>query len=1100
MKYFHARFSQNPLWRGVLPGELKITPERERETMYHHHLSVNHFRYLGTLVKNVPFNNKRELDVNALLFLNNQVEALLDEYDMPKLNPEAAFISLAKYGKSQPPWTPDTLCKLRMATDWAIRHFQPHMGMSKLLEHAEAVQLFNLDSGGGYPFSDLGSSKGEILYNHNWLLDWLEDDYEKLKSGKPWRCVFVNAEKEEVRLKSKIQKNSLRTFLAGGMDATYAGTRLFSDMNTKMLNSKGRTWSQVGMSPMNGEWDRLMRRMDCFKNGYSLDGEQYDSSLNQLLMWTVAYIRFHMLAPELQTEQNKKMIQTYYLNLIHTIILLHDGTLVTKTTGNPSGSVNTITDNTIIAYILLAFSWIDLCPLAFRTFEQMHANVKASLVGDDNFWTVSEAAHRFMNGIGVRTSWKKLGVTATSESWEPRRALDMDFLSATTGKLHGMYVPVYNQKKLLASWLYIPRKDNHAAGTMRRLGAYLLLAHTNPAMYSFLRSFSQWMIARYSNVNTGDPEWDQALTTFLTPNEMDRIFTSLLPHEHAMQTMRDSLQIATPQSICKTTMDTLELLQLVAMRALARIGEKVNAVVLPKKKKSRYRDLDESSDSEASSYELLDDMEVLSPQGRNISKDAHACNCEMSKTVSTTTTRTKTANPRGTKQQRKRQRKKAAPPPKTMVVRTVKPVGSKKVNLWESMTPEAKAFLVNALDPMHDSATKLVGWPDRNIELSVVRKIPQSVPVAFPADNPTFPDTLPSWDCHVVLWPWLQQLPCANYARTGNALVAAELEAFNVGGVSIYATAPGANLIIGPENFPGSPCPLLGTLNLPTTVTVGTGRIVGIGIEIINKTAPLYRSGDIYTWRSPEPALTPSTWYYQTNFTVPGPVAKTATDLVVASWPATAQVVRHPPKNSAEALLYKGTRVDKAEHGAYMVGTFTDFNNPAKMVDYTLPVIINNEALEDTTYDPLASDPTATINTSTVITAVTQAKNGISGYPGVKLYPINGAGAILTGLTQQTVLTVRLNVIYESFPSVAQLEILELANPSARYNQQALELLANVMRKLPTSVPSSANASGDWWRMILKGLSIIAPAALAGMGVPEMIPLVEAGVAAVTRR
>ena len=43
--------------------------------------------------------------------------------------------------------------------------------------------------------------------------------------------------------------------------------------------------------------------------------------------------------------------------MVNSVIITADGNIVQKSTGNPSGSVNTISDNTLALYWLLAYAW-----------------------------------------------------------------------------------------------------------------------------------------------------------------------------------------------------------------------------------------------------------------------------------------------------------------------------------------------------------------------------------------------------------------------------------------------------------------------------------------------------------------------------------------------------------------------------------------------------------------------------------------------------------------------------------------------------------------------------------------------------------------------
>ena len=163
------------------------------------------------------------------------------------------------------------------------------------------------------------------------------------------------------------------------------------------------------------------------------------------MMWGCAMLRWKMLREVDKTPENLRRLKTYYRNLVNSLVVTAEGVLVFKLTGNPSGSVNTINDNTLILYTLLAYAWIRLCD-SKPDYKEFENNTAKILVGDDNTWTVSDWAHEFYNGRSVIAEWTQIGVTTTTDSLEPRPASELDFLSAHTIFYLGQAVPVYDRK------------------------------------------------------------------------------------------------------------------------------------------------------------------------------------------------------------------------------------------------------------------------------------------------------------------------------------------------------------------------------------------------------------------------------------------------------------------------------------------------------------------------------------------------------------------------------------------------------------------------------------------------------------------------------
>jgi hypothetical protein len=276
---------------------------------------------------------------------------------------------------------------------------------------------------------------------------------------------------------------------------------------------------------MEGNWDRLYRKLKKFRKGYALDESQYDSSLRCYMMWGCAKFRWEMLRREDQTPANLRRIKTFYRNLINTLILTPEGLLIMKKTGNPSGSVNTISDNTLILYCLLAYAWIKTCNVDMDSYEDFEEETAKALVGDDNTWTVSDEAHEFYNAHTVIAVWKTLGITTTTDSMEPRVPEDLDFLSAKTIFIDGVAVPLYERAKLMTSLLYAPKKHITPATTLERTAAMLTIGWTDIPFRKFCRDVIEWLLIKYDNILYDDERWIQAKCQIQTDATLYRLFT-----------------------------------------------------------------------------------------------------------------------------------------------------------------------------------------------------------------------------------------------------------------------------------------------------------------------------------------------------------------------------------------------------------------------------------------------------------------------------------------------------------------------------------------------------------------------------------------------
>lgn len=493
--------------------------------MHDEWINDHYFSLVGFVARFPNYKNKRIYDPQVKMFIDQENISYDKSWDLPVPNAAAAYKSLAKYGKSEVVMSDDDVNNLNRAWSWMERHFSPYMGNSAVLSLQGAVDRLDMSTSSGSPFNQLYSTKRLVFENDPDILMWLETDWNVLASDPLWTTIFTSSLKEELRPVQKIVENSQRTFAAGALDATVHGTRLFADMNEKMYASHLQTASAIGMSPLKGNWHRLYTKLAIFDDGYALDETQYDSSLRSFLMWGCAKFRWACLAKEYQTLDNWNRVRTYYRNLTNTLMLTPDGILMLKKLGNPSGSVDTVTDNTLILYWMLAFAWIKNAPTDMNHYVDFENHTSKALLGDDNTWTVSKIAHEFYNGTSVINSWLLLGIVTTSDTLLPRKPADLDFLSAQTVFLQGFAVPLYDRNKLMQSLLYAPSAHLTPETTLQRVTNLLQIGWTDLPFRNFCRELIDWLLKTYDKTLCENPRWIIAKAGIQSDNTLFALFT-----------------------------------------------------------------------------------------------------------------------------------------------------------------------------------------------------------------------------------------------------------------------------------------------------------------------------------------------------------------------------------------------------------------------------------------------------------------------------------------------------------------------------------------------------------------------------------------------
>jgi len=490
-------------------------------------LKQQYFPVLGSMPKKFVGRNRRALDMSVAQFeLDADKSVDRANWGLPVPNIEAAYISLAKYAKDVPSMDTAQVNAMNMGWDWTSRHFGVHMLNSRVKSVEEVLPGIDMSTSPGVPWNRKYKTK-KMMYD-DWkeeLPRYMNEDWERLKCNN-YVAVFGNSLKEEIRPAEKLAANSLRTFTAGPIEMTIHGNRLFEDMNQKMYQSHLQTASVVGFSPWKGGWDELYRKLLKFPNGFALDESQYDSSLRQYMMWGCARLRWSMLRVEDQTEDNLSRLLVYYQNLVNTVIVTSDGVFVRKTGGNPSGSVNTISDNTLILYTLIAYGWIRTATTEMCSFEKFEANLALALCGDDNTWTVSDEALPFFNARSLIKEWATIGITTTTDSLDPRPPVELDFLSAHTVFINGKAVPLYDREKLLTSLLY-SSAPNDPAYTLVRACALLRVGWADIPTRGYLKELIQWLMKKYNRMLLDDPDWVAARQQIPNEDDLLKLFVGI---------------------------------------------------------------------------------------------------------------------------------------------------------------------------------------------------------------------------------------------------------------------------------------------------------------------------------------------------------------------------------------------------------------------------------------------------------------------------------------------------------------------------------------------------------------------------------------------
>jgi len=440
------------------------------------------------------------------------VEQALQEYFPSQKSRFASYHSTRKYDRPQPVLNRQLWEISRM---WTVQHFQVAMAGARLTSPAIYAWSLRPWTTPGFPFVWTWPTKAQALQDEKF---W--DFYEQYKASDfEWDVLWGSTVKsDELRPPEKIVLSELRTFLSSPIHHNIALGEMCADMNDRLKNSTA-TWSTLGRSNFNREWHDTM---SSFKHPhfFGADLSNQDASMFREAMLDQAGIRFEMLGRDLQTEQNWKRMSNLYIQIVYSLIVLAQGEVVEKDTGNPSGSGNTITDNTMILFRCYAYCWLLLWLEKYNSFEVFQfqdefrystymKHVIARIIGDDSLLNISDHALAvFHIRAIVRAMWS-LFIVLKPENDEPLADFqELSFCSHTTKTYFGTYVPVMEYSRGVASLGWKGASLLHRAGaevndpsvhyTLQRALDIRREGFWNDRLFALADAFVRWILEEYA--------------------------------------------------------------------------------------------------------------------------------------------------------------------------------------------------------------------------------------------------------------------------------------------------------------------------------------------------------------------------------------------------------------------------------------------------------------------------------------------------------------------------------------------------------------------------------------------------------------------------
>jgi len=424
---------------------------------------------------------------------------------------DASFQAFAKYDRPQPEYDPAIL---DVALSWMENHFAPKLMGSRVLSEEEVLAEMDMSTSAGYPWSLKFPNKKAFLADdvaRSVLTDFWDvmGDEAEPEPVPIWTC----SQKRELRSQAKIEQNALRVFTASAVEHTVLSNRLYMDQNNKFYDAHLEIDSYVGATKFLGGWNALHRRVSRAddplhrdrgfrRNGMALDTKDFDAGRYRAQIEGIRDFRWRCIRAVDRTEANRRRHERCYNNIINSTVVLENGELVRKNTGNPSGSGNTIVDNTLFLYVDQAYAYIAAAKAAGIdvTERDFHEDVDMVGNGDDLLSACSDDIMDWYHPAAVIRELAKLDIVCKTDDENFRPIEKLDFLSnhfIWSDKLD-IWLPRPETERVLCSIMWGSDSDDvrwhFYRACMLRIDSY-----GDPVSREVIRDYLEYLLTKFSS-------------------------------------------------------------------------------------------------------------------------------------------------------------------------------------------------------------------------------------------------------------------------------------------------------------------------------------------------------------------------------------------------------------------------------------------------------------------------------------------------------------------------------------------------------------------------------------------------------------------------
>lgn len=400
-------------------------------------------------------------------------------------------VAISRYGLKYPE-TPPSQYFTDKLLDWLEFEFGPYVEGYRVIDF-EDVEIQRATTP-GIPYKWYTKTKQEAtkVFKRDIIAFW--EQGHKIGADLFWH----NFVKTELLPTHKLEKDNVRSITGPDIAFHYSYCRMVQDFNHRMYDSIEHlnTCSALGFNKFEGGINRLAKKMNKHPHKEEADMSKYDARQPRWLRMMCMAFRWRMLRPEDKTDENFRRLTYYYMQSIESKVVLGSGYVMEINHGMKSGDPNTSVDNTLIHFIVLAYSYMNLVSEDYTHFKE---HLEAMLYGDDELLSMSDLIEDQFSADKRSPFYEKCGVHLTVESVNRSDSLSgMTFLGNRFMWLNrfGVYVGVpVNPRKTLASVLKPPNKLD-AGQSLTRAVALLMECYWEHDSRELLHQYVRWLVRK----------------------------------------------------------------------------------------------------------------------------------------------------------------------------------------------------------------------------------------------------------------------------------------------------------------------------------------------------------------------------------------------------------------------------------------------------------------------------------------------------------------------------------------------------------------------------------------------------------------------------